>query len=216
MPASVIEAATRAFVEFLLFLALLLLALLLAITFQDFVDCLAVTVRYQPFLASLLVAGRALGKNGFLLLNGFIEPAKERAVFLYPERVEPGAAAAFESFRVFITISAQFLQLDLLRIEILLTFAEFSYGVPLAVMREVLDRLHAFGACHGMQDHFPLYIETPLMCGPASAPGTAPSAAARPARLSFQLCCSRMFCCRNALRRGYMAIASSIRASLPR
>ena len=123
MPASVIEAATRALVELPLFPAFLLLALLLAITFEDFVDCLAVTARHQPLLASLLVAGRTLGNNALLLLNGLIEPAKKRPVLLYAQCVETGAAAAFEGFCIFITVSAQFLQLGLLRSEILLAFA---------------------------------------------------------------------------------------------
>lgn len=106
MPASVVEAAGRTFVEVLLFLALLLLALLLAITFQDFVDCLAVTARCEPLLTSPLMTRRTLGNNRLLLLNGLIESAKERSVFLYPERVEPGATAAFECFCIFIAVSA--------------------------------------------------------------------------------------------------------------
>ncbi len=106
-----------AFVLFLLFPALALPMLLLAVAMHDFVDSLAVGPCLYPPLAGLFVPRAALGEYGFLLAYGFPQTVEKNPVVLYPGRIQTGSDRRLEIAGILVAVSPQFFQLGLLGVK---------------------------------------------------------------------------------------------------
>ncbi len=157
MPVLFVAWSLGALVLFLLFPAILLLTLVLAIPIHHFVDGLVASPRLDPLLAGLFMPCATLGNQGLLLANSFSQAIKKEPVLLQSCRSKACPARCFESFGILIAISAKFFKLGTLRIEILLALPQFLDRCPLTAVRDLLCGLHAFGSCHGVQNfRFPV------------------------------------------------------------
>lgn len=186
--------AQSVLVLFLLFPALLLAVLILPVTVHNLVNRLAVSAGLDPLLTGLLVLAATLFEQGLLLTDGFTQAIEENPVILDAGGPQPTATGKLEVPGILVAVNTQLFQSGSLGIQMLLALAEFLHRILLAILCHPLHRLHAFGAYHA---------------------GSAPSEAASPARLSFQVTRSCIGCCRKRLICGCMAIASSTLASLP-
>ena len=187
--------AQSVLVLYLLFPALLLAVLILPETVHNLVNRLAVSAGLDPLLTGLLMLAATLFEHALLLPDGFPQAIEENPVILDAGGPQPTATGKLEVPGILVAVNTQLFQSGSLGIQMLLALAEFLHRILLAILCHPLHRLHAFGACHDA--------------------GSAPSEAASPARLSFQVTRSCIGCCRKRLICGCMAIASSTLASLP-